>query len=223
MAGKLIVFDCDGTLVDSQASIVASMQAAFDICHLPRPTASAIRRIVGLPLAAGVAHLAGGVLSASAAERVAEAYRHAFRALRQNDQIDDPLYNGISATIDRLEADGWLLGVATGKGHRGLQTTLEVHGLSNRFVTLQTADNNPGKPDPGMLLSAMADAGTAPAETIMVGDTTFDMEMSVNAGTLAIGVAWGYHEADELLAAGAAVVLDAPEDLLPCLTEFAPI
>ena len=108
--------------------------------------------------------------------------------------VDEPLFDGVAALIDRLEADGWLLGVATGKSDRGLAICLEGHGLAGRFVTLQTADRHPSKPHPSMIEAAMAEAGAAPETTLMIGDTSFDMAMARAAGATAIGVAWGYHD-----------------------------
>lgn len=217
MNTRLVVFDCDGTIVDSQASIISAMDAAFRAHDLAPPPPLAVRRVVGLPLEAAVSALVPGGMAVAMAEEVSESYRQAFRALRLQGLVDDPLYPGAQAAISALEAAGWLLGIATGKGRRGLDQTLERHGLTGRFVTLQTADSAPGKPHPAMLLNAVAEAGAAAAATVMVGDTTFDMEMSKNAGILAIGVAWGYHEAEELKAAGAHVVIDRFDDLAPTL------
>ena len=217
---RLCVFDCDGTLVDSQDSIVRSMQAAFGACGLALPAPRDIRRVVGLPLATAALVLAPEGTDAGMAENLAEAYRDSFSALRRSGQIDDPLFPGVHDVVDALDAAGWLLGIATGKGRRGLDQTLDRHGLKGRFITLQTADSAPGKPAPGMLLNAMADAGTDPGNTVMIGDTTFDVEMSNNAGVLAIGVAWGYHEAEELTAAGARRVIPGFEALVPSLDEL---
>ncbi|MEQ8506634.1 MAG: HAD-IA family hydrolase [Rhodospirillales bacterium] len=216
---KLCVFDCDGTLVDSQDSIIRSMKSAFLACGLSEPSPRDIRRVVGLPLAAAAMVLAPQGTDKAMAERLAEAYRDSFSGLRRDGLVDDPLYPGVVETVDALDADGWLLGIATGKGRRGLDLTLDKHGLQGRFVTLQTADSAPGKPDPGMLLNAMAEAGTEPSSTVMIGDTTYDVEMSRNAGVLAIGVAWGYHETTELMAAGAARVIAGFEDLVPSLND----
>ena len=217
---KLCVFDCDGTLVDSQDSIVRSMQAAFRACGLVLPEPRDIRRVVGLPLATAAMVLAPEGTDPGMAKKLADAYRDTFSDLRRNGQVDDPLFPGVHDVVDALEAAGWLLGIATGKGRRGLDLTLDRHGLKGRFISLQTADSAPGKPAPGMLLNAMADAGADPGNTVMIGDTTFDVEMSNNAGVLAIGVAWGYHEAEELTAAGARRVIPGFEALVPSLDEL---
>ncbi len=119
----------------------------------------------------------------------------------------EPLYPGVLEALEALEAAGWLMGVATGKSHRGLIATLTGHGLHERFVTLQTADCAASKPDPDMMLRAMDAVGAVPGATVMVGDTTYDMEMARNAGTSAVGVAWGYHDEKHLWAAGAHAVI----------------
>ena len=215
---RLAVFDCDGTLVDSQHSIVACMQAAFRADGLPAPAPEAIRRVVGLPLAASCGVLAPE-LSAGRRARLAELYKQAFTDLRATRGLDEPLFDGIVAALDALEAAGIVLGVATGKGRRGLALTLERHGLLHRFATRQTADDAPGKPHPAMLEQAMAEIGARPADTVMIGDTTFDMEMAGAAGVAALGVAWGYHPEPELKAAGAIHVV-SEADKIPSFFEI---
>ena len=116
--------------------------------------------------------------------------------------------------LDALEADGWLLAVATGKSDRGLRHCLEQHDLHARFVSLQTADRHPSKPHPSMVEQAIADAGAAPETTIVVGDTSFDMAMAIAAGAAGIGAAWGYHDAQELIEAGATAIAEQPLDVL---------
>ncbi len=204
---RLAVFDCDGTLVDSQASIIASMFQAFDAHTHPRPEAEAVRRVVGLPLGEAIGRLLPDVPEDDHA-RIETSYIDAFRGLRQKGEVKDPLFPGALEILETLEDLGWLLGVATGKGSRGLMATLETHGLMGRFATLQTADSGPGKPNPDMLLNAMNETGADPSHTVMIGDTTFDMEMAINAGTMAIGVSWGYHPLKHLQSAGAHAVID---------------
>ncbi len=215
---RLAVFDCDGTLVDSQANICRAMEACFVAHRLEPPTREDIRRIVGLSLVPAIARL---LPQAEAAMHVAmaEAYKSAFHTMRMDAALDpEPLFDGVADAIDALDAAGWLLGVATGKSDRGLALILEHHGLTHRFVTLQTADRHPSKPHPAMLHAAIAEAGGDPARTVMIGDTSFDIAMAVNAGAHAVGVAWGYHEAHELHAAGAHHVTSHARDL-PALLE----
>ncbi|WP_288458303.1 HAD-IA family hydrolase [uncultured Sphingomonas sp.] len=204
---RLAVFDCDGTLVDSQANICRAMEAAYAGAGLPPPPRVAIRGIVGLSLVEAVAVLAPDAPPALH-EQLAEDYKAAFRAMRAAGELEvEPLYDGLVAALDTLSADGWLLGVATGKSDRGLAHVLAHHGLAGRFVTLQTADRHPSKPHPSMLHEAMTQAGTDPHMTAMIGDTSYDMEMARAAGVRAVGVTWGYHDAAQLWAAGADAVV----------------
>lgn len=211
---RLAVFDCDGTLVDSQHTIVACMEMAFAAAGFAVPTAEAVRRVVGLPLAASVARL-NPALAVPDCDRVAEFYKQAFGDMRRDSGFNEPMFPGVRELLDGLEAEGVVLGVATGKGRRGLRITLEHHGLLGRFTTLQTADDAPGKPHPEMLRRAMAETGVGADATAMIGDTTYDIVMALNAGTAAIGVGWGYHPPDELRAAGAHEVVDAAHEVRP--------
>lgn len=209
---RLAVFDCDGTLVDGQAAICETMEDAFAAAGLAAPSRQHIRRVVGLSLPQAMAILAPGA-GAEGHDRLVGAYKDSFRARRIAGRLDEPLYEGIAELIVRLADDGWQLGIATGKSHRGLTACLAGHGLADRFVTLQTADHHPSKPHPAMLEQALAEAGVGAEAAAMIGDTTFDMAMAGAAGVRAIGVAWGYHEADELLAAGAGSVAETIEEL----------
>jgi phosphoglycolate phosphatase len=214
---RLALFDCDGTLVDSQHNICAAMEAAFAGAGLPPPARDAIRAVVGLSLveAMRAVHPDGDH------EALAERYKQAFRALRAKGQVEEPLFDGIAALIDALEEDGWVLGVATGKSDRGLSHCLDAHGLAGRFVTLQTADRHPSKPHPSMIEAAMAEAGAGPGTTVMIGDTSFDMAMARAAGATAIGVGWGYHAPALLLGAGAHHIAGTPAAILSTMRAFA--
>lgn len=204
---RLAVFDCDGTLVDSQHSIIHAMETCFDRHNLGAPDPAVVRRIIGLPLVEGIGILAPET-DVSFYPELAETYKSVFRELRTSGDVHEPLFPGVRSTISALLDAGWLLGIATGKAMRGLIATLEPYGLIDCFVTKQTADNARGKPHPDMLDRAMADTGVDAGATVMIGDTTFDMEMARNAGTKSIGVSWGYHFRDELKAAGAHTVID---------------
>jgi phosphoglycolate phosphatase len=210
---RLAVFDCDGTLVDSQANICRAMEHSFGAAKLDPPPREAIRRIVGLSLVPAIAQLlpeADGDLH----HVLAEDYKRAFQALRADGSLDpEPLFDGVLEAIETLGANGWLLGVATGKSDRGLALILAHHGLSDRFVTLQTADRHPSKPHPAMLHAAILEAGAMPGTTAMIGDTSFDMAMARAAGAHAIGVTWGYHAPDELEAAGAHHIVAHADEL----------
>jgi len=219
MSNRLAIFDCDGTLVDSQGNICDAMEAAFTASGLPIPAREATRRVVGLSLveAMRMLHPEGdGALH----ETLTENYRNAFFAIRSKGSVHEPLFDGITGAIDALDETGWLLGVATGKSDRGLSAVLDSHGLTARFVTLHTADRHPSKPNPSMIDACMADAGASRESSVMIGDTTFDMAMARAANVVAVGVAWGYHDTHELEAAGADVVVDSPHDLAAIIEEL---
>ena len=212
MTVKLAVFDCDGTLSDGQAAICAAMAEGFAEAGLAAPDPHAVRRIVGLSLPSAIARLAPGETPA-AHGRVVAAYKQAFFRARERGLVQEPLFEGIAALLGRLHRAGWTLGVATGKSDRGLHGCLTMHGIFDLFVTLQTADRHPSKPHPAMLETAMAEAGALPADTVMIGDTVYDVEMALAAGARAIGVAWGYHAPAELIAACAEAVAETPAQL----------
>ena len=217
MSRKLAVFDCDGTLVDSQANIIAAMTDAFARAGLPIPDPHATRRIVGLSLTEAMTAMLPGGEPALMLE-LAENYRQAFHRLRAAGALAaEPLYPGVADGLIELQARGWALGVATGKSDRGLALCLEHHGLTALFVTLQTADRHPSKPHPGMLHTAIAEAGATALDTVMIGDTVFDIAMGRNAGARSIGVDWGYHDASELIGAGAERVVINFDELLTAL------
>jgi phosphoglycolate phosphatase len=206
---KLAIFDCDGTLVDSGATITRALSETFDRHGLALPPLRESRKVIGLSLTEAMAAL---VPDADHVQ-LAETYKSCFHTARQNGLVEEPLFEGILELLDDLEADGWLLAVATGKSDRGLRHCLESHGLHARFVSLQTADRHPSKPHPSMVEQAMADARAEPAATVVVGDTSYDMAMAVAAGATAIGVGWGYHHRSELEAAGAHAVAEEPREV----------
>jgi len=209
---RLAIFDCDGTLVDSQHNICAAMERCFAEAGLAPPSRERTRAVVGLSL---VEAMRAMVPEADAVDHaaLAERYKRAFQAMRAEGLADEPLYDGIAELIERLDADGWLLGIATGKSDRGVALCLEHHGLAGRFVTIQTADRHPSKPYPAMVEQAIAEAGAAPETSLMIGDTSYDMAMARSAGVTAVGVAWGYHDSVALRRAGAHHVADHPSDI----------
>jgi len=210
---RLAVFDCDGTLVDSGATIQSALVQTFAANGLPAPSSRASRRVIGLSLVEAIAQLTPD-LGEDEHGRLAEDYKRTFTAMRAAGRVEEPLFDGILELLDSLEARGWLLAVATGKSDRGLRHCLEQHGIHARFVSLQTADRHPSKPHPSMVEQAIADAGAASGSTVVIGDTSFDMGMAVAAGARGIGAAWGYHDPQELLDAGAIAVAERPLDVL---------
>lgn len=212
---RLVVLDVDGTLVDSQALIVAAQRAAFAACGLPAPSRERSLSIVGLSLPEAFTALVG---PRGPVEALAEAYRQAFAKLRADPAHAEPLFPGAAETVSRLAArPDLVLGIATGKSRRGVAHLVERHGWGRLFATIQTADDAPSKPDPGMLIRAMAETGIKATATAMVGDTTFDIDMGRAAGVRAIGVAWGYHPVASLREAGAETVIGAFGELEPLL------
>ena len=211
MSNRLAVFDCDGTLVDSQHSICSAMIRAFEGEKLAAPDRATILSVVGLSLPIAMARLLPEA-ERDYHDHLSECYKLAFQQLRRENAVSEPLYPGIADLVRALDADGWLLGVATGKSDRGLHLCLDHHGIHAHFVTLQTADRHPSKPHPSMLLTAMAEAGAGPETTVMIGDTSFDIDMALTAGVPALGVGWGYHTPADLIAAGAqSVAMDSDE------------
>lgn len=188
------------------------MEACFARAGLAAPCRARTRRVVGLSLVEAMRAMlpdGGDALHRS----LAEDYKRAFHALRGEGRVEEPLFEGVAEVLDRLGEAGWLLGIATGKSDRGLGLCLDRHGLAGRFLTLQTADRHPSKPHPSMIEQAMAEAGAAPETTWMIGDTSYDMAMARAAGATAIGVAWGYHDAEELRAAGAHHIASHPREI----------
>lgn len=214
-AVQLLVLDVDGTLVDSQALIVEAQGRAFAACGLEAPTRERSLSIVGLSLFEAFSELVGPT---GPIEQLSEEYKLAFQALRADPAWHEPLFPGIEALIADLRGrDDVVLGIATGKSRRGVAYLVERHGWGGAFATIQTADDAPSKPHPGMLLQAMAETGIAPERTTMLGDTTFDMAMARGAGVQAIGVTWGYHPVDALREAGAETLISSIDELPPLI------
>jgi phosphoglycolate phosphatase len=216
---RLIIFDCDGTLVDSQHAICAAMDYAFATLALPAPARAEVLGVVGLSLPEAFAVLAAQH-PASVRLELAELYRSDFPRKRQMDIMHDPLFDGIAEAIVRLsERPDTLLGIATGKSRRGVARLLDREGWHDHFLTIQTADDNPSKPHPSMILRAIAETGAEPEDTVMIGDTSYDIEMAHAAGVGALGVGWGYHARERLLAARAHSVAGTCGELLSHIEE----
>ena len=217
---KLVIFDCDGTLVDSQRMICAAMRQAYEANNLSVPAREQLLAIVGLSLPDAFRRLAATANGDAdhPVEALVTCYKNAFAELRSSVDHLEPLYPGAREAVDMLAArPDMLLGIATGKSQRGVRAVLGRHGLAERFVTIQTSDDAPSKPHPGMVLAAMRETGVMPEDTVVVGDTVFDLEMARAAGVHAIGVAWGYHPAAALRAAGAHAMIAEFAELVPAL------
>lgn len=214
---RLMVFDVDGTLVDSQAHIHAAMTRAFESERLTPPPLDRVLSIVGLSLPEAIARLAPERDGTTQA-RIVAAYKAGYTDLRA--AAIAPLYPGARETVTRLAAHPeTLLGIATGKSRRGLDHVLSAHGIASHFVTRQVADDHPSKPHPSMLFAALSETGLRPEQAVMIGDTSYDIEMGRAAGMATIGVAWGYHPTDTLAAAGAGRIVADFTELEAALAE----
>lgn len=211
-APRLVMFDMDGTLIDTGAMIAEHMTQTFVAHGLHPPTSEMSHSIIGLTLDVAIMRLAK--CDAETALVLAQTYKDLYRATIAKGGDHEPLYVGARDALTRLRAqDHTLLGVATGKGLHGVNRILAQHELADHFITLQTPDHNPSKPHPGMLLRAMTETGMDAERTVMIGDTTFDMELGNSAGAKTIGVTWGYHERVALEEAGAHIIITDYADL----------
>ncbi|MEO6012939.1 MAG: HAD-IA family hydrolase [Devosia sp.] len=208
---RLVIFDLDGTLIDSEALIVETVTHAFNAVGEPVPDERTIRSISGITLRDAMTILAPSA-DQKRLDAIAGSYRAQYRS--QAGLAREPMFKGALEALDRLGTDPHtILAVATGKGYTGATTLLERHSVIDRFNSIQTPDHNRGKPDPQMIETAMAKAGATRAQTVMIGDTVHDMRMARAARVAAIGVSWGYHEIDELKSEGANLVIDSFDQL----------
>lgn len=209
---RLVIFDVDGTLVDSQGDIHAAMTAACASEGLHAPDRGAVLSVVGLSLPEVFATLLPDSDGAAQA-RMVEAYKDAYATMRASAPVSQtsPLFPGALAVLDALAADPWtLLAIATGKSKRGLDKLIEGHGLQGRFISTQVSDFHPSKPHPSMIETCLAETGVDASRAVMVGDTRFDMDMARAAGVASVGVSWGYHPVETL---GADCLIDSFADL----------
>lgn len=217
----LAVFDIDGTLVDSRASIHRAATEAAQALGLPEPSYDRVRQIVGLTLEHALAVLEPD-LEPRDLERFIAEFRASFGRMFEAGH-QEPLYDGAMEHLRRLKRDGWRLALATGQNRRGVTRNLAREGWADLFLSSHCAEDGPGKPDPAMLMAAMKACGTTPASTVMIGDTGHDMTMAVNAGAHPLGVSWGFHTVEEMTVAGAYSVANDFSDLEQSLNRFAEI
>ncbi|SFS69877.1 HAD-IA family hydrolase [Brevundimonas viscosa] len=219
MTRPLAVFDIDGTLVDSRASIHRAACEAAQVLGLPEPAYDRVRMIVGLSLPRALHTLEPQLTDAELADFVA-AFQASFRRMYEAGH-EEPLYPGVMEHLRRLHRDGWRLALATGQNRRGVARNLAREGWADLFLSSHCAEDGPGKPDPAMLRAAMAACDACPRTTTMIGDTAHDIAMAVAAGTHPLGVGWGFHTVEEQIAAGAAHVASDFPDLETALDRFA--
>ncbi len=213
MSGQgFVVFDCDGTLVDTQAAIVAATRAAFKDQGVQLPADINLQRLIGLPLEEVIVRLAPK-LRAAEVIAMAERYRVHYAVISQDIAYESRLFDGIEEAVMALRRAGNLIGVVTGKSRSGLYRVLDANGIFDLFDILKAAEDGPGKPNPSVLNDAMREVDAVAERTLMIGDTSFDMEMAVRAGATPVGVTWGYHDVQELKEAGAVHIVDRARDI----------
>jgi phosphoglycolate phosphatase len=189
----LLVFDWDGTLMDSAAHIASALQASFRDLGLPVPSTQNARHVIGLGLEDAMTYLNPGLDRLRYAE-VADRYRVHFLAGDKDVELFPDVADGIPA----LNHEGYLMAVATGKSRRGLDRSLAATALLPFFHASRCADEGFPKPHPEMLQTIMEMMGTQPDRTLMIGDTTHDLQMAQNAGVPAVAVTYGAHLTDDL-------------------------
>lgn len=215
---KLVLFDVDGTLLDSQHLIHACLVETFKGMKRPPLPRAEMLSIVGLSLVPAIQQLFGEDTSAEEIEKAAGFYREAFLARVDDPAFAPPLFPGAAEAVAELRGrDDIILGLATGKSRRGVDRIIESFGWHGLFATIQTADTAPSKPDPGMVLQGAGEVGLAPENVVMIGDTSFDILMGRNAGARTIGVSWGNHPVAELAEAGADHIIDDFAQLIPAI------
>ncbi len=198
---KLAIFDVDGTLVDSRQIIQRAAEVAFDRQGLPIPSYDEVRQVVGLSLDEALARLAPELPQRDLAELV-RVYQDSFGAFRLDPAFVEPLYDGAHEILDHLKTEGWFLALATGKSRRGVDEIVRMHKWDRMFDATLCADDGPGKPNPHMIEEVLRRTGCDRDHSLMIGDTSFDMMMAKSARVRPVGVTWGFHQADELLATG---------------------
>ncbi len=200
---RLAIWDVDGTLVDSREVIQTCMSNAFRATGLMPPAYEETRKIVGLGLYEGCTLLAPPDISRGRLEMLVTNYRTAFASHRLSPDFHEPLYDGAIETLEALRSAGWLMGIATGKSHRGLEALFATHSIQDFFDTVWCADDGPGKPNPFMVEQAMRAVGSDASSSLMIGDAVHDIGMGLAAGVRTVGVSWGFGRAEELEMAGA--------------------
>lgn len=212
---KLALFDCDGTLVDSAALIHEVMARTFVAFGHPRPAIESTKSIIGLTLDIAIARMQGKPHVDDEAVAMTAHYKKIYMDVRGEPGMNVPLFDGIKTVIAALAArDDILIGAVTGKSRRGLVSVLEIHGFAPHFIVSRTADDCPSKPHPAMVTECCDETSMNPADTVVIGDAIYDMQMAKAAGAKAIGVSWGYASVDELIAAGADAIAHHPNDVL---------
>ncbi|MCO5733866.1 HAD-IA family hydrolase [Rhizobium sp. SSA_523] len=212
---KLVLFDCDGTLVDSAALIHETMCRTFAHFGYRTPQIEETKSIIGLTLDIAIARLQGKPHADDEAVRMMAYYKSLFATVRTDMNFREPLFNGIRDVIETIgPRDDIIVGAVTGKSRRGLDLVLKTHDFGQWFVVARTADDCPSKPHPAMVSECCEEMGIGPKQTLVIGDAIYDMQMAKAAGATALGVSWGYASVAQLQDAGADAIVDHPRALL---------
>ena len=213
---KLVIFDFDGTLVDSRKLIIESHRIVFGEFGFARPSEEESLSLIGISLELVLSQLAG---PDAPVEKMVAAYQRLQPLLRADAAYAEVPFSGAADLLAALaKQNGVCLGIATGHVSRAIAPALERFGWQNYFCTVQTADKAPSKPHPGMVLQALSEAKVLAEDAVMIGDTAFDMEMAYAAGVRGVAVSWGYHRADRLYGAGASRIVNDMNELRDCLS-----
>ena len=217
---RLIVFDCDGTLVDSQQTIITATEAALESHDFSSPSRRDILYAVGLPVDVAMRRHAPDATEDQIINML-DVYRETYQQLVQQDDRGQVMFEGMREQIVELGGmDETLMGIITMKSRRGLERVVDAYNIRRYFQVLKSADDGPGKPNPDLMLDAMRETGVTATQSLMVGDTSFDIMMAKAAGARAIGVGWGYQTVDELQESGADAIADTPDQLKALLADF---
>ncbi|MGC6471681.1 MAG: HAD-IA family hydrolase [Parvibaculales bacterium] len=214
---RLILFDCDGTIIDSQQAIITGMTRAMVEVGLEPAADADILKSIGLSLEAAVELY---LPDSSEAQRAAliDAYKTIATEIAAQEDRGEAVFPGMAGLLHDLAAEEeTLLGMVTMKSRRGVHRVCKTHGFEEVFHVLKSADDGPGKPNPQLILDAMDELGVTADQTMMIGDTVYDMAMAANAGVLPIGVSWGYNPVTDLRKFGAQHIVQSAEDLLSLL------
>lgn len=214
---KLVLFDCDGTLIDSAHGIHHCMEQAFLDAGYDAPQLHETKSVIGLTLDEAIAK----ILQRSVDDQIRDmtsCYRHHHRTMRDEKLLHEPFFDGVWDVLQTLmQQDDVLLGIVTGKSRHGLDALIDLHGLDSAIITSRTADECLSKPNPAMVLECCAETGIEPSRTLVIGDAIYDMQMARSAGARAIGVSWGYASPEALLETGAHHVVDHAGQLMPLI------
>ena len=212
---KLVLFDCDGTLVDSAALIHETMRRTFLHFGKPEPGLEHTKAIIGLTLDIAIARMLGRAHAGDEEMDMMAYYKSLFTTVRKDLDFREPLFEGIREVIDEIgPRDDLLIGAVTGKSRRGLDMILDTHDFRPYFIVSRTADDCPSKPHPAMVTECCDETGMVAADTLVIGDAVYDMQIAKAAGAKAVGVSWGYASVDDLWAAGADAIVDHPSEIL---------